>query len=174
MAAPGESRITRETMCSLSWISTSSAAPFPGPFTDFTLKTRTPFDFSPPVRGEDSCPHTRARGSRATVAAATMRLMPCLRELARAALGPLEDPVNERLRGAPRGRVRLPGHPHEREALAQLGRQGASVVAADVEVAAPLRAIVSEGGDDEVTPFGDRLPGEPDVAPPVVWVGQEV
>src|SRR4051794_37423235 len=52
MAAPGASRITRETMDSLSWRSTSSAAPLPGFFTDFTLKTRPSLAFSPPVRGE--------------------------------------------------------------------------------------------------------------------------
>src|SRR3954452_3089834 len=102
MAAPGASRITRETMDSLSWRSTSSAAPLPGFFTDFTLKTRTPLAFSPPVRGEDSCPQPTRRGSRATVAAATMRLMACLQDLARPALESLEDPVEECLRGAPR------------------------------------------------------------------------
>src|SRR4051794_14060009 len=134
MVTVGESRITRETMCSLSWMSTSSAAPLRGSFTDFTLKTRTPLALSSPARGEDSCPQTTARGSRATVAAAARRPMACLQESVPAASEPLEDPVEERLRGAPRRRVRLPGLSHEREALGQLGRQGACVVAADAEI----------------------------------------
>src|SRR5687768_16723678 len=98
MAAPGESRITRETMCSLSWMSTSSAAAFPGSLTDFTLKTRTPFGFSTPVRVEDACPQVTAMGMRATAAAiAARRLMACLRNLVRAALEPLKDHEDERL-----------------------------------------------------------------------------
>ena len=58
--------------------------------------------------------------------------------------------------------------------FAQLGRHRRGVVPADVEIAALLRPIVGEAGDDQMAAFGDRPPGQIDILPSVRRIGQEV
>jgi len=67
---------------------------------------------------------------------------------------PPEHPVEERLRGTPRRRVRLAGLPDRRKPLAQLGRHRLGGVAADIKVATPLRPLLGEARDDQMPPSG--------------------
>ena len=62
----------------------------------------------------------------------------------------------------------------KRKALAEFDRHRLGVIAADIEVTAPLWPIIGEACDDEMTTLRDRMSSQLDILPPVGRIGQEV